>query len=91
MNEKFVYLLLFVLLIILIGFIVWSIIMYNNLNSCLNDESPYCPQLYCDTPSTLCENMPYRTDSNGNTSCAYYLLSLSSPIVVVGGSGGGGG
>jgi len=92
MQKEFVYLILFILIALVIGFFIWAFIMIQNYNKCLENESSYCPQLYCDFPSQACQNMGYRPDSNnGKPICANYLLTLSAPTVVVGGSGGGGG
>jgi len=91
LNDNFIYIFIFILVSLVIGFFIWAFIMIQNYNSCINGESAYCPQLYCDTPSDACDNMPYRFDSNDNTVCAYYILSLSAPIISSEGSSGEGG
>jgi hypothetical protein len=90
-NDIFIYIFVFILIVIVIGFFFWSSVLIKNYNLCVNNESSYCPNLYCDTPSASCDNLPYRFDSEGNTVCAYYLLEVSAPLVNVGGSSGGGG
>jgi len=91
-NSWYVYFIITVLLLFVIGFFVWAGFMIKNYYSCVNTESAYCPQLYCETPSTSCQNYPYRIDENDNTVCAFYLLSLAAPIIEIGtGNGGGGG
>lgn len=93
MNDGFVYLFILILIIILIGFWIWAYIMIRNYNDCLQNQSAYCPNIYCDVPSEACDNLPYRTDTNtGETICAYYLLELSAPIIEIEtGNGEGGG
>jgi hypothetical protein len=91
-KDWTVYIVLVILLAFVIGFFVWAIILIQNYNLCLNGESAYCPQLYCDFPSPACQNMPYRPDPNtGAPICATYLLTQSAPTVQVNSSGGGGG
>jgi hypothetical protein len=91
LNDNFIYIFIFILVSLVIAFSIWAFVMIQNYNSCINGESAYCPQLYCDTPSEACDNTAYRTDSNGNTVCGYFLLELSAPIVSSeGGSGGSG-
>jgi hypothetical protein len=91
MDEIFVYIVLVVIAIIAAGMFYWAYVVYSNFKDCESTESSYCPSMYCDNTSTLCGNLPFRTNANGDTVCASYLLTLSAPTVGTVSGGGTGG
>ena len=78
-NNTYVYIILVVILIIVIGLFVWAGVLYSNFKKCESSESPYCPQLFCDTPHPKCGNNAYRVDDSGEVVCAEFLITQNAP------------
>jgi hypothetical protein len=69
-----------ILLLLVVGIFILFFVILGSYNNCVASESPYCPLLYCQDPTTACGNYPWRPDPvTGAPICSQYLLTMTAP------------
>lgn len=81
MNPIVIYIVVAFLVVLVIAvYLYFFLVVYSAFTNCEKSESPYCPLMYCNDPTTACGNYPWRPDPvTGNPICAKYLLTQSAP------------
>lgn len=76
-----IFLSILIVILLIVGFAYRA-----DLGTCENNQSTYCPQLLCQTPSPTCGNSAFRRDADNNIQCSDFTPFDKTPTCQIQGN-----